>query len=310
MTRRLRLLVTGSSGRLGRALCGRLAADHSVSGLDRVPSPDTTFVGDLLDDRVRRAAVTGVDAVLHLAALHAPHVGQSADDEFHRVNVQATLALAEAAAAEGAKRFVFASTTALYGAGPAGAAAAADWIDEHTVPRPRTIYHRTKLEAEQVLADAAPRLGLTVTVLRVSRCFPEPAPIMAAYRLHRGVDARDVADAHAAALAWQAPGQLRRLIVSATTPFRRDDADELACDAPAVLRRRAPALVSAFLRLGWALPASIDRVYDAAAARSALGWHPRFGFESVLAQAQAGDPAVLAAGLAVRAGVRAPEPCG
>jgi len=45
------------------------------------------------------------------------------------------------------------------------------------------------------LREDAGRDGLAVTVLRLSRCFAEPAPLMAAYRLHRGIDARAVASA-------------------------------------------------------------------------------------------------------------------
>jgi hypothetical protein len=62
-------------------------------------------------------------------------------------------------------------------------------------------HHRTKLEAEQFLEAEADR-NLKVTTLRMSRCFPEPAPIMAMYRLHRGIDSRDVAEGHRQVLGW------------------------------------------------------------------------------------------------------------
>lgn len=304
----MRLLVTGSSGRLGRALCAHLAGEHEVVGVDRLPSPATRFVGDLGDVGLVRRALQGVEAVLHLAALHAPHVGQRSDDEFQRVNVEGTLALADAAAASGVGRFVFASTTALYGAGATGSLAA-EWVDEATPPHPRTVYHRSKLAAETALAERAERHGLSLTVLRVARCFPEPAPQMAMYRLHRGVDARDVAQAHETALAWQAPGQARLFVISGATPFVRADAPGLATDAAAVLRRRVPGLVTAFAQRGWVLPPTIDRVYDSSAAQAALGWRPRFGFASVLAQAGAGDPAVLSVDGARPAAAPMPEPC-
>jgi nucleoside-diphosphate-sugar epimerase len=119
-----------------------------------------------------------------------------ADAEFQRVNVDATLALWRAARAAGVRHFIFTSTTALYGTAPASTSRAA-WITEATVPRPRSVYHRSKLAAEQALQDAAADGGPAVTVLRMSRCFPEAAPLMAAYRLHRGIDVRDVAEAHA-----------------------------------------------------------------------------------------------------------------
>jgi nucleoside-diphosphate-sugar epimerase len=115
---------------------------------------------------------------------------------------------------------------------------------------------------------------------------------MAAYRLHRGIDVRDVADAHVLALTRDAPG-LQVFNVSAQTPFVVDDLEELLQDAPAVLRRRAPALVDAFAAREWPLPRAIDRVYSPAAAMEALGWRPRFGFEEILRLYDAECPEVL-----------------
>ena len=143
-----------------------------------------------------------------------------------------------------------------------------------------------------MLESAAARGGLAVTVLRMSRCFPEPAPMMAAYRLHRGIDARDVADAHARALETERPG-LRRFVISSATPFEPGDMHELERDAPTVLRRRAPELAEAFVRRGWSLPKSIDRVYCAALAMRELGWQPRFGFAEVLKMLDEGSSEVL-----------------
>ncbi len=231
----------------------------------------------------------GADAIVHVAALHAPHVGIRPDIDFERVNVEATAALIRIAIAAGVRRIVFTSTTALYGS---GGIEAAEWVDEDTVPRPKTIYHRTKLAAERLLEKAAAEHGVAITALRMSRCFPEPAPLMAAYRLHRGVDARDVAEAHALALAWEGPG-FRRFVISGATPFRREDAEDLGKRAPEVLARRAPELVAAFAARGWKLPATIDRVYDPSRAHAGLGWTPRYGFEEVLGELIRGSPEVL-----------------
>lgn len=275
----MKVLVTGAAGRIGRAIYVRLLPEHEVTGLDRTPASTVQLVGDLSDPLLLRRALRDVDAVIHTAALHAPHVGHSADSEFERVNVQCTELLANMAAGYSVRRFIFTSTTALYGAASQQATRAA-WVDEELQPRPVSIYHRTKIAAEASLAAAA-RAGMTVTALRMSRCFPEPAPLMAAYRLHRGIDARDVAEAHALALQNELPG-LRRYIISGDTPFLPEDADALLHDAPAVLALRAPALVEAFRQRGWRLPRSIDRVYSPALAMRLLAWKPRYGFEEVL----------------------------
>ena len=287
----MKLLITGSGGRVGRALYVRLAREHVVEGLDRSPSSTVHHVGELSDAALLARALDGVDAVLHVAALHAPHVGWASEAEFQRVNVEGTAALVEAARRAGVRRIVYTSSTAVYGhaATPPGRAG---WVDESLAPEPETIYHRSKLAAEALLREAALAGGPSLRILRMSRCFPEPAPVMAAFRLHRGVDARDVAAAHALALAHAGPPHAT-FVVSGATPFLRADAEALWHDAPAVLAARAPALVAAFGARGWPLPARIDRVYDAGAAASELGWRPAHGWDEVLAQHDRGSSEVL-----------------
>lgn len=287
-----RVLVTGACGRVGSAIRTELLRQgHEAIGLDRVAGPGADIHADLGDEKALREAVAGIDAVVHVAALHAPHVGRETDAEFVRINLDGTRRLLDRAAAAGVRRIVFTSTTALYG----DAATAPDravWVDEALTPRPRTIYHRTKLAAEVLLRETAEHGGPSLRILRMSRCFPEPADAMAVLRLHRGIDARDVATAHVAAVA-HGGAIAETFVISAASPFLREDAAELARDAPAVIARRCPALATAFAARGWALPRSIDRVYRADAAMSALGWRPRFGFDAVLRAYDAGDPEVL-----------------
>lgn len=276
----MRIVVTGSSGRIGRAICAVLAGEHDVVGIDRVASATTDVVGDVVDRDLVERAVEGADAIIHAAGLHAPHVGVSSDEEFERINVAGTQAMIEVARRSGIGRIVFTSTTALYGT--AEGESRCRWIDEESVPLPRTIYHQTKLAAEKVLQDAA-NVALSVRILRMSRCFPERADVMAAYRLHRGVDARDVADAHIRALTNDG-ARCETYVVSARTPFVAGDCAALGEDAPSVLRARCPALVAAYAQRKWPLPARIERVYASLRAERGLGWSSRFGFDEVLAQ--------------------------
>ncbi|WP_338795148.1 NAD(P)-dependent oxidoreductase [Stenotrophomonas maltophilia] len=283
----MKILLTGSSGRIGRAIFGALAAAHEVVGLDRSPFATTRIIADVTDHQAVVRAVQGVDAVIHTAALHAPHVGLVPDAVFQQINVDATAHLLQAAREAGARRFVLTSTTALYG--HAVMAGGCRWIDEDTEPLPRTIYHRSKLQAE-ALAEAAAAPDFGVRVLRMGRCFPEPPERMAMFRLHRGIDARDVASAHAALLLDEA---FARYIACAATPFRREDCLELATQPRNVLARRVPQLLAEFERRGWPLPLSVDRVYDSARIRRELGWQPRFGPDAVLQQYAAGSIEVL-----------------
>jgi len=287
----MKVLVTGSSGRVGRAIYVRLCREHEVVGLDQSPSSTADIVGSIVDTALLERALRGVDAVVHTAAYHAPHVGIISDAQFEQVNVQATHDLARLAMQAGVRRFVFTSTTALYGKA-ATPGLKAGWVDETLEPQPETIYHRSKLAAEALLEVIAREAAMAITAIRMSRCFPEPAPIMAAYRLHRGVDARDVAEANALALESASRG-FRKFVISGATPFMAEDVEELAGNAPTVLKRKAPELVEAFDRRGWSLPATIDRVYSPALAMRDLGWRPRHDFREVLKMLDEGSSDVL-----------------
>ncbi|MEM1090814.1 MAG: NAD(P)-dependent oxidoreductase [Pseudomonadota bacterium] len=276
----MRIAVTGTSGRIGRAIHFCLSSDHEVVGIDRALSSATSVVGDIHDVGLLERSFEGAQAVAHTAALHAPHVGIVPDEEFLLINIEGTKNVVTAAKRAGVETLVFTSTTALYGHAVDEDLSRAAWIDEATHPLPKSIYHRTKLTAESYLASEASD-QFRITTLRMSRCFPEPAPLMAAYRLHRGVDARDVAEGHR--LAIMKPGKpYRTFILSGSTPFKPADGERLRSDAPTILRQRCPELGDAFDKRGWSLPASIDRVYDSALAQNELGWQPRYGFEAVL----------------------------
>ena len=257
-------------------------------GIDRTPFATTRHVGDVTDPHVLATALEGVDAVIHAAALHAPHVPLHSESEFERINVDGTLALARLARDAGIRRLVFTSTTALYG--HAITPGQCTWVDEQTVPQPRTVYHRSKLAAEQGLEDMVDE-DFQVRVIRMSRCFPETPDRMLLYRLHRGVDVRDVADAHVAALGNGGPA-FQRYIASGSTPFQREDCEALVTHPRDVLAMRCPQWLAEYDRRGWALPV-IDRIHDASAAREGLGWVTRRGPEAVLEQLAVGSIEVL-----------------
>ena len=276
----MRIVVTGSSGRVGRAISSALHGQHEVVGIDRTVFSTTKLVGDFVDRAFLERALDGVDAVIHTAALHSPHVSVISDEEFKRINVDGTRLLAETAKNLGIRRFVFTSTTALYG--KAIAEGACTWVDERTLPQPKSIYHRTKLAAESFLTEVAGD-DFVVRILRMSRCFPEPAHEMAAYRLHRGIDVRDVADAHVLAL-YGGVSKLETYVISGTTPFEPGDCPDLAQNLERVLNRRAPEALEMFRRRGWKLPGSIDHVYSPKKAERDLGWKSRYGSSEVAAQ--------------------------
>lgn len=108
----MKILITGSSGRIGRAIFAALSERHTIVGLDRTPFSTTAVIGDVTDAALLERAMEGVDAIIHTAALHAPHVGLATDAEFHRINVDGLQTLLEQARRNGVRRLVYTSTTA------------------------------------------------------------------------------------------------------------------------------------------------------------------------------------------------------
>lgn len=299
----MKVVVTGSAGHLGEALVLSLRerGDEPL-GIDLVASPTTDLVASILDRDALARACAGAGAVLHTATLHQPHLATHGRQRFVDVNVSGTLAVLEAAAAAGVRAFVCTSTTSAFGHAlvpPAGAPAA--WITEDVAPVPRNVYGATKLAAEVLCELFARNHGLPCAVLRTSRFFPEPdddPARRAAYGgenlkttelLYRRVDLEDVVAAHLLAIEAAPALGFARYLISATTPFTRDDLAQLRVDAPAVVARRVPAYVDAYARRGWAMLPEIDRVYVNAKARQELGWRPRHDFASAIAQLAMGE---------------------
>jgi UDP-glucose 4-epimerase len=109
--------------------------------------------------------------------------------------------------------------------------------------------------------------------------------------LYRRVDIEDVVNAHLLALEKAASIGFGRYIISASTPFLREDLLDLRVNAPLVVRRRVPGYEAEYARRGWRMFPSIDRVYINERAQRDLGWHPRYDFRHVLESLKAGvDP--------------------
>jgi UDP-glucose 4-epimerase len=76
----MKILITGAAGRIGRATYIRRAAEHEVIGLDSAPSSTSDHVGSIEDVEAIRANLREVHAVIHIAALHASHVGHVTEE--------------------------------------------------------------------------------------------------------------------------------------------------------------------------------------------------------------------------------------
>ena len=301
----MKILVTGSSGHLGEALVRTLRPlGHEVVGLDIAPSEFTEAVGSIVDRNVVARVMPGVDAVLHTATLHKPHVATHSRQSFVDTNVTGTLNLLEESVTAGVRIFIFTSTTSAFGAAltpPTGLPAA--WITEGVVPIPRNIYGATKTAAENLCQLFHQSHGLACLVLRTSRFFPEEddnkvtrdsfedANVKANEFLYRRVDIEDVVTAHLAAVEKAAAVGFARYIISATTPFTPADLLLLRSDAPAALKQRVPEFEEVYASRGWRMFPTIERVYVNERARNELGWQPKYDFHRVLRSLRMGvDP--------------------
>jgi len=297
-----RVLVTGSSGHLGEALV-RTLVDNCVDvvGLDTRRSSWTDVVGSVTDRGLAREAMAGVDVVLHTATLHKPQLAFQPRQAFVDTNISGTLALLDAAVEAGVAAFVMTSSTTVFGDAlvPAPNEPAA-WVDETVVPVPKNIYGATKAAAEDLCQLAHRNEGLNCVVLRTSRFFPEAddAPhaqdgrsdenVKADEYAYRRVALEDVATAHLQA-AQRAPEiGFAQYVISATTPFLKEDLVELRTDAAAVFARRAPRAAAVWDERGWRFPRRLDRIYVNARARRELGWRPEFDLDAVAAMVAAG----------------------
>ena len=148
----MRVLVTGASGFLGRAVAAAVRdAGHEVRTFQRRASGVAGVEeqrGSMADAAAVRRAVDGVEAVVHLAA-KVSLAGDPAD--FTRVNVDGTRILLEAARAAGVRRFVHVSSPSVV---HTGASIAGDDAAHASPEHARGDYARTKAAAELLALDA------------------------------------------------------------------------------------------------------------------------------------------------------------
>ena len=170
----MRVLVTGGAGFIGSHLVNALLArGDAVTVLDNLSNgsmdnlknhtnnPAFRFIqGDIRDAKSFENAVVGVDAVIHEAAMISVPLSIEDPELAHSVNVEGTLALLKASLERGVKRFVYASSCAVYGEQTELP------ISEDAPPKPLSPYASSKLAAEQNCLAFHEREGLETVCLR------------------------------------------------------------------------------------------------------------------------------------------------
>ena len=167
---RMRVLVTGAEGTIGRAVREHLADRYELRALTREPAAFPSYVADIADLAAIEPAFAGIEAVVHLAA--SPAV----ETPWHDIlpnNLIGTYNVFEAARRAGVKAVVFASSNhAIGGYEVDGAPALYDLDDprvyDHTVElRPDSLYGVSKIYGEALGRLYADRYGLRVHCLRI-----------------------------------------------------------------------------------------------------------------------------------------------
>ncbi len=277
-----KVLVTGSTGQLAAEIVKLLKEKgYSVTGIDLVAGETTDDIVDIRDLHAVIEVSRGTDAIIHTAALHGKHTAQDyLRHEFIDTNVHGTNNLLRACVEHGIRKFLYTSTTSIYGTAMVNDQEAV-WVDEDLVPQPRDIYDITKQACEWLCKDYMEKDGIESTVLRVSRFLPEDDNTKVNHRIYRGLDERDGAEAHRLVLE-KTFDTFEIFNISNDTPLQKEDLIDLYHDPKKVICKYYPEAERVYAEKGWTFQDRIDRVYSVAKAKRMLGYRPQRNFDHLL----------------------------
>ena len=286
----MRIILTGASGKLGRAVVRGLRANgHEVVALDRFGERvagfirvDLTDYGDVVDafDGIGEGGL--IDGLVHLAAIPAPGLASEVST-FHN-NMLATFNVFQAARRLGIMRIVYASSETVLGL-PFDTPPPYIPVDEEYPARPESMYSLVKHLEEQLAIELVRwHPGMSITALRFSNVmdpedyaeFPtfDGDATLRKWNLWGYIDARDGAQAVERALAHPPSGFERFIIAAADTVMSRPNAELVAEVFPDVPVRGDLGVNDTLL--------SIDK------ARRLLGYEPQYSWRDEVAELDTG----------------------
>lgn len=245
----MRVIVTGSSGFLGRHVAAHLVgAGHSVVGIDVCPPPGFTgwahVTADLTEFSAALELVRDADAVIHIAAIPRP-TGRTAGDVFH-TNVAAAFNVIEATRLARIPRLVYASSFSVLGY-PFGEPFMPPQflpVNESHPTGANDAYGLSKWLGEEIVEAAVRQTGLSAVSLRMpwvqspdtfaAQIGPRRVTADAVRDLWSYIDVRDAAEGFRLALDWGGEGHLRAYLAAADTYLDEETAHALGRDFPEV----------------------------------------------------------------------------
>ena len=197
-------LITGGAGFIGSSLIDQLLKDNPIKSILNIDNFDPFYAKDIKEQNMSahqqypnyrfveadinsyadlQKATEGIDidCIVHLAAKAGVRPSIQNPEAYFQTNVMGTLNLLELAKAKGVKKFVFASSSSVYGKNPN-----VPWSEEDLNLEPISPYAASKIAAEKVCQTYAHLYGIDITALRFFTVYgPKQRPDLAIHKFFK-----------------------------------------------------------------------------------------------------------------------------
>jgi nucleoside-diphosphate-sugar epimerase len=285
---KVKVLITGAGGNLGRVLAPALAEKGHVPVLldyREIETPYEFIQGDVRDPKIMERASKAIDAIVHGAALHGIHLSRYTPDDFWNLNVTGTHNVYQAAIKNGVSKVIFCSTMGVYGDSVRNREGVYTAVTENLPMLPRDIYGLSKRLGENMAEYYYRKHGIHTICLRLGMFVPIDFVSYGFRLLKGGVDVRDVAAACLLALQNNEIG-LDAFNIMSEVPFTSEDEIELASNPRKVIEKYYPGANEIFERKGINVEEMMGewgRTYwPIDKAKRELGFNPKYNFDGFL----------------------------